>query len=127
MSDIKPAAAGDRSRSFKVIIPRSRANGLPRTDTVLSSFPRKLVTPLPVCQGMATRLHHGKFLSVHRNGCEGIGKIVGISNSEIGGAPANVLDNCLVYPSLTWSSMPGWSMPGPGQTCHSRPTCCPRL
>jgi len=42
--------------------------------------------------------HHGKFLSVHRNGGEGIGKIVGIRNSKIGGAAANVLDDCSVHP-----------------------------
>ena len=45
-SDINPAAAGDGSLSLRVMTPRSRARGRPRTGTALSSFPRKLATPL---------------------------------------------------------------------------------
>jgi len=46
INDMRPVAAGDGSLSFSVMIPRSRASGRPRIGTALSSFPRKLVTPL---------------------------------------------------------------------------------
>src|SRR6516225_1538813 len=44
--DMRPAAAGEGSLSLRVMRPRSRARGRPRTGTAFSSFPRKPATPL---------------------------------------------------------------------------------